>query len=120
LDFLQGIQFKFWNPPNKKPTMKSITQRPGFQIGVLLALFAIGSSIGLRDRYYKRLAGRYLTEKGLGLARAYARDFEEQHGNLPSMEDLIPFAEKRFHDDLQRMNFSPVGDHFTWMEDTKP
>ena len=100
--------------------MKSITQRPGFQIGVLLALFATGSSLGFYDLYYERLAARYRTEKGLGLARAYARDFEKQHGNLPSMEDLIPFAEKRFHDDLQRMNFSPVGDHFTRMEDTKP
>ncbi len=100
--------------------MKSLTQRPGFRFCILLALFAAGSLPGWMDLYYEKLGKRYSSHEGLGLARAYARDFEKQHGSLPSMEELVPFAETRFHEDLQRMDFSPVGDHFRWKEDARP
>jgi hypothetical protein len=85
-----------------------------------LALFAAGSSIGWKDRYYWSLSRHYRKNSHFSLARAYARDFERQHDRLPTIAELIPYAEKRFHEDLQRMEFSPRGDTFFWKEEERP
>jgi hypothetical protein len=80
----------------------------------LFVLFAVGSSIGWMDRYYWSLRRFYRANEGLGLARAYAQDFERQHDRLPAIAELIPFAEKRFHEDLEKMDFANEGDQFRW------
>ena len=80
----------------------------------LILLFAGASSIGWMEYYYWAMERFYSENEGLALARAYARDFEKRYHRLPTVEELIPFAEKRLEEDLPKMDFWPGGDTFTW------
>lgn len=100
--------------------MKKFLQNPVCRFWILVLTFAAGTSVGWIDKYYWRLRWRYVSQGGLAMARAYARDFEKLHGSLPSKAELIPFAEERFKADLQRMDFYPGGDFFTWKPEKSP
>jgi hypothetical protein len=67
---------------------------------IYFAAFLFGLGPGIQDLYYRLVLRRYRTPENHGavlLARGYAREYEQEHGHRPTIEELAAYATQRFN-----------------------